>query len=185
MAVVADFSKERNCAVQEEYVWRTNQNQTKSIKLFLQWKGFPRARAWEQRCWRFTLTASHIHLGNKRNIRVILSNKPTYSSLKSPVEARGSFPCHRGRSQRHRAGERCPGQAPSSAPFPSAAARRLEANLKASALKRDFSTSHSPDKCLSATLCLLPPSLYSRLFHLNNGGSHLNGIQGDNFTELN
>lgn len=54
------------------------------------------------------------------------------------------------------AGERCLGPAPPSTPLPSPAARYLKANLKASALKRDFSTSNSTDECLSGTLYLLP-----------------------------
>lgn len=45
--------------------------------------------------------------------------------------------------------------------------------------------SNSLDKRSSGTLRLLSQSSYSQLFHVNNGGSHLNGIQGDNFTELN
>ena len=49
-------------------------NKPKSIKPFLQWKGFLRARTWEQRCWCFSLTASQIQLGNERNKWVASSN---------------------------------------------------------------------------------------------------------------
>lgn len=133
----------------------------------------------ERACtWHFTLIASQIQLGNKRHKCNILK-QPAHSSWKAPVAS----------SLATLAGSRwCWGGLPWAVPliYPFLpACYKVEANPECILWKEIIPHQIHMTNVYLEHRYSLPWCSCSWLLHTNNDGSRLNGIQGDNFTELN